>query len=81
MRILSSVAVTAILAAVLSAATAGPSMRTEAAVEVVAPGIVSTPASEVRIAISPDGRRALWGVIDRSGGPGGWDIFESARQE
>jgi hypothetical protein len=80
MRIVPSAAASGILAAVVSAASAGSSMRTEAAVEVFAPGVVSTPASEVRIAFSPDGRRALWGAIDRSGGPGGWDIFESSRQ-
>ena len=60
---------------------APPSFRAEPPVEIVAPGVISTPASEIRIAISPDGRRALWGAIDRAGGPGGWDIFESTRND
>ena len=58
-----------------------PSFRAEPPVEIIAPGVISTPASEIRIAISPDGRRALWGAIDRAGGPGGWDIFESTRND
>ena len=58
-----------------------PSFRADPPVELVGPGVISTPASEIRIAISPDGRRALWGAIDRAGGPGGWDIFESARND
>ena len=66
--------------ALVAEAGSAPALRTDAAAEVFAPGIVSTPASEVRIAFSPDGRRALWGAIDRSGGPGGWDIFESVRE-
>jgi len=40
---------------------------------------VSTEASEVRIAFSPDGTRALWGTIGREGGPGSWDIYEASR--
>lgn len=44
-----------------------------------APGIVSTAATEVRIAFSPDGTRMLWGTIGRGGGPGGWEIFESTK--
>jgi hypothetical protein len=39
------------------------------------PDRVSTPYSEVRVALSPDGRTILWGSIDRPGGPGGWDIW------
>ena len=66
--------------AFLTAADSRPAMRTNSTAELFAPGVVSTPASEVRIAFSPDGRRALWGAIDRGGGPGGWDIFESTRQ-
>jgi TolB protein len=43
------------------------------------PDRVSTQNSEVRITFSPDGTRMLWGTIGWSGGPGGWDIFESRR--
>jgi TolB protein len=68
-------------AAVAADPGAAPSFRAEPPVEIVAPGVISTPASEIRIAISPDGRRALWGAIDRAGGPGGWDIFESTRND
>jgi hypothetical protein len=70
----------ALLASTLaSESNPAPAFRTDSSAVVVAPGVISTPASEVRIALSPDGRRALWGAIDRSGGPGGWDIFESTR--
>lgn len=44
---------------------------------VVMPGHVSTPATEVRIAFSPDGKRMLWGAIGWKDGAGGWDIYES----
>jgi TolB protein len=59
-----------------------PSFDVEPEVVLVGPGVISTPASEIRIAVSPDGRRALWGAIDRTSpkGPGGWDIFESLRE-
>lgn len=39
------------------------------------PNHVSTAYSEVRVAVSPDGRTILWGSTDRPGGPGGWDIW------
>jgi hypothetical protein len=39
--------------------------------------VVSTPASEVRASVSADGRRIIWGSSDRSGGPGGWDLWRS----
>jgi len=44
------------------------------------PGIVSSPYSEVRAAISPDGRSILWGSTNRPGGPGGWDIWMTRRE-
>src|SRR5262245_48092165 len=43
------------------------------------PGHVSTAATEVRLAISPDGKRMLWGAIGWTGGAGGWDIYESTK--
>jgi hypothetical protein len=53
--------------------------RLEGAADLFLPGLVSTPRTEVRLAISPDGTRMLWGAIGVAGGPGGWDILESVR--
>jgi hypothetical protein len=68
----------AVVAAGCAVAGAGP---TGAASEAALwqPDLVSTPNSEVRITFSPDGSRMLWGTIGWTGGPGGWDIFESRR--
>lgn len=43
------------------------------------PDVVSTPYSEIRAAVSPDGASVLWGSTDRPGGPGGWDIWIARR--
>lgn len=43
----------------------------------LAPGIVSTEHSEVRLTLSPDGRTALWFSRNRPGGPGSYDIWMS----
>jgi len=43
-------------------------------------GVVSTPASEVRGTVSPDGRRIVWGSTDRSGDAGGWDLWQATLQ-
>ena len=40
-------------------------------------GVVSTPDSEVRASVSPDGRRIVWGSTNRKGGPGGWDLWQA----
>ena len=45
----------------------------------IAPGVISSEHSEIRLAISPDGRTALWGSVNRPGGPGGWNIWMSRR--
>lgn len=45
--------------------------------ELFAPGIVSTEASEVRLTISADGKRAAWFARNRAGGAGGYDIWTS----
>jgi Tol biopolymer transport system component len=42
-------------------------------------GIVSTPHSEVRASVSPDGRRIVWGSSDRPGGPAGRDLWQARR--
>ena len=47
--------------------------------EVLLPGVVSTAASEIRLAISPDGRMMLWGSIGRDTAPGQLDIWERHR--
>jgi TolB protein len=43
------------------------------------PGVVSSPYSEIRASVSPDGASVLWGSTDRPGGAGGWDIWISRR--
>jgi Tol biopolymer transport system component len=40
-------------------------------------GVVSTPSSEVRASVSPDGQRIVWGSTDRKGGAGGWDLWQA----
>lgn len=50
-------------------------------VGVYAPDVVSTAATEVRLAVSPDGRHEVWGAIGRSGGAGGFDLFERERKD
>lgn len=40
-------------------------------------GVVSTPATEVRASVSPDGKRIVWGSTDRAGGQGGWDLWQA----
>lgn len=54
-----------------------PVWSTHGASELWKRGLVSTEASEVRLAISPDGTRMLWGRLQWEGGPGGWEIVES----
>jgi Tol biopolymer transport system component len=46
---------------------------------VVLPGVVSTAASEIRLAISPDGRRMMWGAVGRDAARGQLDIWERHR--
>jgi hypothetical protein len=46
----------------------------------VLPGLVSTPAAEVKLTISPDGGRMLRGTVGWGDGGTGWDIYESVRQ-
>jgi len=44
-------------------------------------GVVSTPAAEVRASVDPDGRRIVWGSTDRTGGAGGWDLWQATAQD
>ena len=43
--------------------------------------VVSTPASEVRASVSADGRRIVWGSTDRTGGAGGWDLWQATLRD
>lgn len=52
-------------------------MEIVGAPELFAPGIASTEASEVRLTISPDGKRAAWFARNRAGGAGSYDIWTS----
>jgi TolB protein len=63
-----------------TSATAGQRLQATGEATLFMPDIVSTPYSEVRLAISPDGRTLLWGSTDRPGGPGGWDIWMVRRE-
>ena len=44
-------------------------------------GVVSTPHSEVRGSVAPDGRRIAWGSTDRGGGAGGWDLWQATQRD
>lgn len=44
-------------------------------------GVVSTPATEVRATIAPDGQRIVWGSTDRAGGTGGWDLWQASLRQ
>jgi TolB protein len=57
-----------------------PRFQVVGAVETFAPGVVTTPFSELRLAISRDGNTALWFSRNRPGGAGGYDIWMSRRE-
>jgi Tol biopolymer transport system component len=44
-------------------------------------GVVSTRGNEVRASVSPDGERIAWGSTDRSGGAGGWDLWQASLRD
>ena len=48
--------------------------------ELVFPHLVSTEKSEIKLTFSPDGTRMLWGTIGWENGIGGWDIWESVKE-
>src|SRR3989339_355916 len=48
--------------------------------ELVLPHLVSTEKSEIKLTFSPDGTRMLWGTIGWENGIGGWDIWESVKE-
>jgi Tol biopolymer transport system component len=43
--------------------------------------VVSTPYSEVRASVAPDGKRIVWGSTDRPGGAGGWDLWQATLRD
>jgi len=43
--------------------------------------VVSTPATEVRATVSADGQRIVWGSTDRTGGKGGWDLWQASLKQ
>ena len=57
-----------------------PLLRFTPPADVFARGRVSSEFSEIRVALSPDGTRVLWGSTNRPGGPGGWDLWESRKE-
>lgn len=68
-----------LLAACAAPGTRGDGFSLQGESRVFLPGIVSSPYSEVRAAVSPDGDTVLWGSTNRPGGAGGWDIWMSRR--
>ena len=44
-------------------------------------GVVSTPHTEVRATLSPDGQHIVWGSTDRPGGAGGWDLWQATLRD
>jgi len=48
--------------------------------ELAFPGVLTTAYAEVKLAVSPDGQRMLWGASDLPGSIGGDDIWEVVRQ-
>ena len=73
-----AVSFAALLAAAGCAAGLAAAWHTTGPAELVAPGLVSTADAEIRLAVSPDGRRMLWGVIDADT-TDGFEVLESVR--
>lgn len=72
--------IASLIALTLGCASVAPTrFETSGPAEVWARDVVSTARSEVRLAISPDGSRMLWGVLEWSTGPGKWEIVESVK--
>jgi TolB protein len=66
--------------ALLVTSSHGQNLVANGAASVFLKGLVSTEASEVKAAFSPDGSRILWGSMNRQGGPGGLNIWEVERE-
>lgn len=68
------------LAALGLAATAGAAtLEWIGEPQLYAPDAVSGPSADVRLAVSPDGRRELWGAIGAVAGKSDFDVFERVR--
>lgn len=70
----------ALCALAASAQVAPHALRFTTRPELYAKGRVSSEYSEVKATFSPDGTRVLWGSTNRPGGPGGWDLWESRKE-
>lgn len=57
-----------------------PVLTLEGEASLFLPDTVSSPYSEIRAAVGPDGRTVLWGSTNRPGGAGGWDLWMIRRQ-
>ena len=80
MKLSRSKRVSNLLAASLLLAVAGPVVAlSEFGIEGM--HVVSTPAVEIRASISPDGRRIVWGSTDRTGGAGGWELWQATLKD
>lgn len=83
MRRFGSLVAVAMVAALAGCSTSSgsPTPRFEllGTAEQIGPGAISSEFSEIRLTVSPDGRTALWGSVNRPGGPGGWNIWMSRR--
>jgi Tol biopolymer transport system component len=70
------------LALIISIAAAASAAFAQASgPQVLEPGLISTAASEVKVTISPDGTRMLFGTIGWGMGGTGWDIYESIKTD
>jgi hypothetical protein len=68
---------TAMVASLLCAAVAAQLSAQLSEYGIEGMGVVSTRDNEVRASVSPDGERIIWGSSDRSGGTGGWDLWQA----
>jgi TolB protein len=66
-----------VLACLTGAAKSDKTLQLLGNADVFAPGIASTYYAEIRLTISPDGKKAVWFSRDRPGGAGGYDIWIS----
>ncbi len=77
-RVAMGLAATALATAMSGCGAAGAALQ---AFGIEGMGVVSTPHSEVRASVSPDGQRIVWGSTDRPGGAGGWDLWQATLRD
>lgn len=68
-----------LLTGLTGASQSAPRFTLTTPTELFAPDIASSPYSDIRLTLSPDGRTALWFTRDRPGGAGGYDIWIARR--